>query len=80
MVAMALEATAIMAVGQHNSRMSSTAATTQMIRGWAKRMIQDTTKRAPLTGQAVPRSRTTTLGTILIQVIVETLGGLETSF
>ena len=77
---MALEAIAIMAAGQHNSRMSSTTATTQMIRGWAKIMIQDTTKRAPLTDQAVRRSRTTTLGTILNQVVVETLGKLEKSF
>ena len=71
MVAMAMVATAIMAVGQHSSRRSSKKARSQRIRGWATRVIQDTTKKNPITRQAVLRIRTT-LGTILIQVIVET--------
>ena len=74
MVALAMEGTAIMVVGQHNSRRSSKKARRRRIRGWAKKVIQDTTKKNPATGQAVFRIRTT-LGTILIQVIVETLGG-----
>lgn len=71
MIAVAMQATAIMAVRQHRTLRSTTRTIEIMIRGGAKRVIQDTIKGAPITGQAMLRSRLT-LGTILIQVVIKT--------
>ena len=78
-MAMAQGGTAIMAVRHHKSRSSSRMAIRQMIRGQAKRMIQDTIKKAPIMIQRILGGQMT-LGTIVIQVVIETKRVMGKSF
>ena len=68
---MAMEATTIIAVRQHQGRRSSTRTIRQTIRGQTKSTIQDTMKEAPTMTQRILGGQMT-LGTIVIQVVVET--------